>query len=100
MSSFTFQLHAAAAASQEQLAPLWARATEWGELTSELVEHYGLNAPAGPAAVVTATDESGEMVGATFFVPLRVIVGGRQVRAHRPSAFLVDPSARLRIVQA
>jgi hypothetical protein len=89
-----------ASSSREQLASLWARSSSWGELTPELVDHFSANAPGGSASVVTATEESGELVGAGFFISVRVLVGGRQVKAHRPSAFLIDPAARLGIVQA
>jgi hypothetical protein len=97
MGSYHFEL-LPAASSRERLAPLWARSTDWGELTPELIEHYAVNAPGGPASVVTAATESGDLVGATFFVPVRVMVCGRQVRAHRPSAFLLDPSARVGMI--
>jgi hypothetical protein len=85
---------------RERLAPLWARSTDWGELTPERLNHFAVNAPGGSASVVTAAAESGDLVGATFFVPLRVMVRGREVRAHRPTAFLLDPSVRLGMVSA
>jgi len=97
LDSYDFEM-VPAASSRDRLAPLWARATEWGELTAELIQHYAVEAPGGPASVVTAA-HGGELVGATFFVPVRVMMCGKEVKAHRPSAFLLDPSARLGMIQ-
>lgn len=68
MEPYDFEL-LPAASSRERLAQLWARSTDWGELTPELFRHYHVDAPGGSASVVTAADKSGELVGCNIFFP-------------------------------
>jgi hypothetical protein len=99
MASFEFEL-LPPGSDLEVIAPLWERSTDWGKLTPELLARFGVDSPSGAASAVTARAESGEIVGAIFFIPQTVIVRGTQMSAHRPSATLLDPSVRFGIIHS
>jgi predicted N-acetyltransferase YhbS len=50
--------------------------------------------PAGDAWVLVAEEESGKIVGQFVFMPSRILVNGREVKAARPSAPIFSRSLR------
>lgn len=76
---------------------LWKEEAGWGAFAEELWRRYVVEAPHGGISGTVATDtETGRIVGQFAFVPSRVSVDGREVRAFRPGAPIVAKSLRFR----
>jgi hypothetical protein len=74
---------------------LWQEATDWGEQTLRRLHEWFMEAPFGRPRIVVATDaESGENIGQFRFMPSRVSVDGREVRAHRPFGTIITTRMR------
>ena len=74
---------------------LWQEATDWGEQTLRRLHEWFMEAPFGRPRIVVATDvESGENIGQFRFMPSRVSVNGREVRAHRPFGTIITTRMR------
>ena len=65
---------------------LWEEESGWGALTPELWRQWYRGTPFGDAVIAVAVDESGAIAGQETFVPARVAVGERVVKAWRLSA--------------
>lgn len=80
---------------REPLIRLWSEHSGWGDADDPFWSYLFEDAPEGPAEIVVAEDRStGGIVGQLAFLPVRVAVGGRRVRAMRPIAPIVAPGAR------
>lgn len=76
---------------------LWREETDWGPLAEEVWQRVSAEAEGlGGISGSVATDPSGAIVGQFGFLPSLVWVGGREVRAFRPSAPIVSRSLRFR----
>ena len=72
---------------------LWEEAG-WGALTAEQWRGWFVETPNGQALVAVAVDGAGEVVAQEMFMPSRVAVGGRVVRALRFSAPILNKELR------
>lgn len=69
---------------------LWAEKTDWGMDTLQSLQDWFMEAPFGKPRIVVATDtETGEIVGQFRFMPSRVSVNGRELRAVRPFGTII-----------
>ncbi|HEV2763433.1 MAG TPA: hypothetical protein VGV38_10695, partial [Pyrinomonadaceae bacterium] len=66
----------------------------WGALTPEQWRSWFVETPNGQALVVVAVDASGEVVAQEMFMPSRVWTEGREVRALRFSAPILNKELR------
>jgi hypothetical protein len=74
---------------------LWREATDWGEQTLQSLHRWFMEGPFGKPRIVIASDEwTGEIVGQFRFMPSRVVVDGREVRAHRPFGTIITKAMR------
>ncbi|HEU4453640.1 MAG TPA: hypothetical protein VFR81_11305 [Longimicrobium sp.] len=77
------------------LEKLWREETDWGEETLRSLHRWFMAAPFGkPRIVVARDDRSGAIVGQFRFMPSRVSIGGREVRAHRPFGTIITKEMR------
>jgi len=82
-------------ATLPDLQRLWVEATDWGEQTLNNLHERFMAAPFGPPRIVVAVDaDTDEMIGQFRFMPSRVSVNGREVRAVRPFGTIVSPKMR------
>lgn len=78
---------------------LWREATDWGEQTLETLHAWFLAAPFGSPRIVVAVDEATEeVVGQFRFMPSRVLIDGREVRAVRPFGTIISPKLSSAVV--
>jgi hypothetical protein len=77
------------------LEQLWRDATDWGDETLHQLHDWFMEAPFGKPRIVVARDsDSGEVVGQFRFMPSRVVVNGRELRAHRPFGTIISKRMR------
>jgi hypothetical protein len=77
------------------LEQLWREETDWGEETLRSLHRWFMAAPFGkPRIVVARDDRSGAIVGQFRFMPSRVSIDGREVRAHRPFGTIITREMR------
>jgi hypothetical protein len=77
------------------LEQLWRDETDWGEETLRSLHQWFMAAPFGkPRIVVARDDRSGAIVGQFRFMPSRVSIDGREVRAHRPFGTIITQEMR------
>ncbi|HEV2765744.1 MAG TPA: hypothetical protein VGV38_22355, partial [Pyrinomonadaceae bacterium] len=72
---------------------LWEEAG-WGTLTAEQWRGWFVETPNGQALVAVAVDEAGKVVAQEMFMPSRVWAAGREVRALRFSAPILNKELR------
>lgn len=77
-------------ADTEGLLRLWAESSGWGGITKEQFEAWYLNTPYAECIVVVAVDENEKVVGQLVFTPALALVGGRERKALRASAPILD----------
>lgn len=73
---------------------LWEKASGWGAITADKWKRWYVDVPYGPGLVALAVTETDEVVGQTVFSRAMVRVCGREVRALRISAPILDPRIR------
>ena len=78
---------------------LWREATAWGEQALDQLNPWFMKAPFGKPSMVVARDQdSGDIVGQFRFIPSRVSVDGREIRAYRPFGTIVSKAMRDAVV--
>lgn len=78
-----------------KLDKLWQNSTDWGGLTPIVLSKHFDDTPFGQSIVVVAENpEDQEIVGQAVFMPSRVSVRGKQVKAFRPFAPILARSFR------
>jgi hypothetical protein len=83
-----------------ELLRLWKDEAGWREPPPDLWRRY-LSTPDGEALIVAAAEaETGAIVGQAWFIPARVSVDGREVRAVRPSVVIMSKASRGRFLSA
>lgn len=78
----------------ESALQLWGQDSGWGEITEQQWREWFLETPAGRAPLTVAHNHRGELVGQMVGIPSRVVVDGRELRAFRLSAPIVQPALR------
>ena len=73
---------------------LWEEETSWGSLTAPQWRDKYIDRPDGPAVIVVAVDERGDVAGQGVCAPARVGLGDREVRAARLSALILRKELR------
>lgn len=73
---------------------LWEEASGWGAPTPELWRQWYRGTPFGDAIIAVAMDESGAIAGQESFIPARVVVDEREVKAWRLSAPILRSDLR------
>ncbi len=72
---------------------LWQEATDWGE--EKNLHAWFMQAPFGKPSIVVAKDEQSEQIVGQFrFMPIRVSVDGKEVRAYRPFGTIISKEMR------
>lgn len=72
---------------------LWEEETSWGSLSPEKWHQLVMNTACGPSCIVVTVDRTGRIVGQFVFKPSLVCVNGREVRAFRAFAPIVNKAA-------
>lgn len=78
---------------------LWEEESGWGAITPEKWHRWYVDRPDGPCLVMVAEDGDGRVAGQLVFAPTAVRVEGREVRAVRVGAPIVDRTRRRRSVR-
>lgn len=78
----------------EGVLQLWEHYSGWGAITHQQFEDWYLKTPYGPCLVVVAENEEGEIVGQIVFFPSVIYINGREEKAIRASAPIVNPTCR------
>ena len=77
------------------LEQLWREETDWGDEVLRRLHEWFMAAPFGPPRIVVAREAgSNEIVGQFRFMPTRVSVDGREVRATRPFGTIITDRMR------
>lgn len=81
-------------ADTEGLLRLWAESSGWGGITKEQFRTWYFENPYGDCLVIVAVDEADKVVGQLVFAPSLVVVDGREKKALRASAPILDESLK------
>ncbi len=73
---------------------LWEKESGWGTLTPEKWRSWYQHTPYGDALIVVAVDEEGEIAGQEVFLPSRLVIENREVKALRLSAPILRKDLR------
>jgi hypothetical protein len=78
-----------------QILNLWSNCSDFGTLTENNFRNWFLQTPFEKAEVIVAENEKDELIGQMVFIPTRMIVDGRSVKAMRIAAPIVNPDYRV-----
>ncbi len=73
---------------------LWEEHSGWGAITEEQFAKWYLNTPNGRCLIIVATDDGDEIAGQMVFIPTRLTVNSKEVKAYRGSAPILHPHCR------
>src|SRR6187200_2084133 len=73
---------------------LWEQYSGWGAITLEQFDKWYLQTPYGPCVVIVAVNNEEEIVGKIAFIPTVVNLNGREIKAIRGSAPILNPECR------
>jgi hypothetical protein len=84
-------------ADRPQLVQFWGEHSGWGEMDENTWDSNFGRTPYGPSVRVLAEiKESGELIGQFIFLPMPVVIAGREALAYRAFAPIVKSDLRLR----
>lgn len=69
---------------------LWRNEAGWGELSPDMFRQWYVNIPDGPAILVVAEDDQGEITGLITMTPHRIALPGRVIQGARIAANIVS----------
>lgn len=73
---------------------LWEKFSGWGAITEKQFYEWYINTPFGQCIIIVATDETDEVFGQLAFVPTRVCLHGKELKALRLSAPILRSDIR------
>jgi hypothetical protein len=77
----------------DELVQFWSENSGWDVIDRAEWERRFTNTPSGDAAVAVAVDDdTGKIIGQFVFIPLRIAVKGKEVKAYRPFAPVLEQS--------
>src|SRR5438309_1754146 len=78
----------------EAVLELWEHYSGWGAITREQFERWHFKTPYGSCLIVVAVNQEGEIMGQIVFSPSVIVINGKEVKAYRGSAPILDTECR------
>jgi hypothetical protein len=78
----------------EPVLHLWEHYSGWGAITKRQFDEWHVYTPHGRCLIIVAIGEKNEIVGQIVFIPSIVTVEGREIKAYRGSAPILNNSYR------
>src|SRR5437764_9393728 len=78
----------------EAVLNLWEHYSGWGAITTEQFEKWHFHTPYGSCLIIVALNEHEKIIGQLVFSPSIVTINGKEVKAYRGSAPILNPECR------